>query len=142
MLDKKDHAHPRTPAQYLRLYLTGLAMGAADLVPGVSGGTMAFILGVYENLIDAIKSVNPGALRLLLDRKFGTLLNEHIPLRFLLALGLGILTAILSLATFLSHTINNDIGRVYLFAFFFGLVIASIVAIGAKSAGDPYQWRR
>lgn len=56
-------AHPKTPRQFLRLYLTGFAMGAADIVPGVSGGTMAFILGIYGDLLDAIKSFDSTALR-------------------------------------------------------------------------------
>ncbi|MAS36506.1 MAG: DUF368 domain-containing protein [Anaerolineaceae bacterium] len=131
MLDRKDHSHPKTPLQYLRLFFTGFAMGAADLVPGVSGGTMAFILGIYEDLIDGIKSFNLEAVRLALGLKFGALL-EHVPLRFLIALGLGIGTAILLLASALSATLDDPDGRVLLFAFFFGLVIASIVAIGTK----------
>ena len=61
-----DLSQPQTLMHYLRLVLTGFAMGAADIVPGVSGGTMAFILGVYANLIDAIKSFNIDAIRLLL----------------------------------------------------------------------------
>ena len=47
MIDPKNHHHPKTLRDYLRLFFTGIAMGAADIVPGVSGGTMAFILGVY-----------------------------------------------------------------------------------------------
>ena len=66
MLDRKDHSHPKTALDYLRLYLTGFAMGAADIVPGVSGGTMAFILGVYEDLINGIKSFNLDAIKLAL----------------------------------------------------------------------------
>jgi putative membrane protein len=128
MLDRKDHSHPKTPRDYLRLFLTGFAMGAADLVPGVSGGTMAFILGIYEDLLNAIKSFNFHALRLALGLKFKELL-EHIPLRFLIALGLGIGTAILLLSNALSTTLADPVGRVLLFAFFFGLVIASILAV-------------
>lgn len=131
MLDRKDHSHPRTPLQYLRLFFTGFAMGAADLVPGVSGGTMAFILGIYEDLLNGIKSFNLEAIRLALGLKFRELL-EHIPLRFLIALGLGIGTAILLLASTLSATLDDPDGRVLLFAFFFGLVVASIVSIGVK----------
>lgn len=131
MLDRKDQSHPKTVREYLRLFFTGVAMGAADLVPGVSGGTMAFILGVYEDLIDGIKSFNLDAIKMALSFKIKDLL-EHIPLGFLIALGLGIGTAILALASFLSHTMEDPIGRIYLFAFFFGLVVASILAIGAK----------
>ncbi len=128
---ENDLSKPRTPAQYLRLFLTGFAMGAADIVPGVSGGTMAFILGVYQTLIDAIKSFNVTALRLALRLQISQLL-EHVSLRFLLALGLGLLTAVLLLSSFLSATLDDAAGRVLLFAFFFGLVLASILTIGVK----------
>ena len=136
MLDRKDHSHPKTPLQYLRLFFTGFAMGAADLVPGVSGGTMAFILGIYEDLLNGIKSFNLDAIRLALSLKFKALF-EHIPIRFLIALGLGIGSAILLLASALSHTLEDPAGRVLLFAFFFGLVVASIVAIGVKVKWSP-----
>ena len=126
-----DMSQPRGFAQYLRLFLTGFAMGAADIVPGVSGGTMAFILGVYETLIDAIKSFNVEALRMALKLNFKQLL-AHIPLKFLIALGVGLLTAILLLSSFLSATLDDEGGRVLLFAFFFGLVLASILTIGVK----------
>lgn len=106
-------------------------MGAADIVPGVSGGTMAFILGIYETLINAIKSFNFHALRLVLRLKLAELL-DHISFRFLLALGLGLLTAILLLSGFLSAVMDDEQGRSLLFAFFFGLVLASILTIGLK----------
>ena len=128
---KSDLSRPQTPAQYLRLFLTGFAMGASDIVPGVSGGTMAFILGVYETLISAIKSVNLDALRLALGFKVKELLN-HISFRFLLALGLGLLAAIILLSGFLSAVMDDEGGRALLFAFFFGLVLASILTIGVK----------
>ena len=126
-----DLSQPRTLRQYLRLFLTGFAMGAADIVPGVSGGTMAFILGVYENLIDAIKSFNVDAIRLLLGLRFKALI-EQVSFRFLAALGLGLLSAILLLSSFLSATMDDPNGRIRLFAFFFGLVLASILVVGAK----------
>ncbi|MCC6614780.1 MAG: DUF368 domain-containing protein [Anaerolineae bacterium] len=131
MLDRRDHAHPKTVWQYVRLYLTGFAMGSADLVPGVSGGTMAFILGIYEDLLDAIKSFNPTSIRMILRLKVAEFL-DYVPLRFLIALGLGIGTALLLLSGFLSSTLDDPSGRVLLFAFFFGLVIASIISVGAQ----------
>ena len=73
-----DPAQPRTLTEYLRLTFTGFAMGAADIVPGVSGGTMAFILGVYEQLINAIKSFNLDAIRLLLNLRIGELIGPRI----------------------------------------------------------------
>lgn len=126
----RDLSRPKTPWEYVRLFFSGFAMGAADVVPGVSGGTMAFILGVYETLIDAIKSFNLQALKLALGMKFGELLNEHIPIRFLIALGLGILTAVFTLASILEGALENS--PTYVFAFFAGLILASIIAVGAK----------
>ncbi len=132
MLEQREsHARPRSITEYARLFLTGCAMGASDLVPGVSGGTMAFVLGVYQDLLDGIRSFNLDALRLVLRLRLREL-EQHIPLRFLLALGLGMVTAALSLAGLLSATMDDPTGRVYLFAFFFGLVSASIVAVGAQ----------
>ncbi len=132
MLDKsKSQARPRSIAAYARLFLTGCAMGAADLVPGVSGGTMAFVLGVYQDLLDGIRAVNLKALRLLLRLRLGEL-ERQVPLRFLLALVLGMFAAAFTLAGFLSETLEDSNGRIYLFAFFFGLVLASIVAVGAQ----------
>lgn len=126
-----DISRPRTLKSYLRLYLTGIAMGAADVVPGVSGGTMAFILGVYTALIDAIKAFDVTALKLLSKLKFVEVF-DHVRLPFLVALGLGILTAIFSLAGALSSIMGDEIGRQYLFAFFFGLVLASVISVGTK----------
>ncbi len=131
MLDRRDHSHPKTIGHYLRLFFTGFAMGSADIVPGVSGGTMAFILGIYEDLLNAIKSFNPTSLGLLLRAKVGEFFR-YVPFTFLIAVGLGILTAILLLSGFLSQTLADPNGRVLLFAFFFGLVIASIVSVGAQ----------
>lgn len=124
----------RTPLQYLRLYFTGVAMGIADLIPGVSGGTMAFILGIYEELINAIKSFNIQALKLALGRKFGALL-DHIPWRFLLVLGAGLGSAVFGLAHLMAFLLENE--RVYLFAFFFGLILASIFAVSAHVRWAP-----
>ncbi len=131
----KDLSNPRSASDYLRLILTGFAMGAADIVPGVSGGTMAFILGVYVNLVSAIKSFNLDALRLLSAGRIRDLL-DHISFRFLAALGIGLLLAVLSLAGFLSGMMDDPEGRVLLFAFFFGLVLASILSIGVKVKWD------
>ncbi|RMF79586.1 MAG: DUF368 domain-containing protein [Chloroflexi bacterium] len=120
---------PQTRREYLRLFFTGMAMGAADIVPGVSGGTMAFILGVYEALINGIKSFDVDVIRLLLKFKIREAL-EHIPLRFLIALGLGIATSVITLARGLDYLLDNE--PIFLFAFFFGLVLASIIAISTR----------
>ncbi len=123
----QDFSHPKTPLEYLRIYLTGFAMGCADIVPGVSGGTIAFISGIYETLINAIKSFNFTAIRKVLKFDIGGFI-DHTALRFLITLALGIGTAILLLANLLSDLLENQ--PTYIFAFFAGLIIASILAIG------------
>lgn len=128
-MEHRDFSHPKTPAEYLRLFLTGFAMGSADIVPGVSGGTIAFISGVYETLLNAIKSFDLTALRLGLKFDIKGLLN-HIPWQFLLALGLGIGVAVLTLSSILENLLETQ--PTYVFAFFGGLIIASVVAIGFK----------
>jgi putative membrane protein len=129
-----DLGNPRTPQQYLRLFLTGFAMGAADIVPGVSGGTMAFVLGIYNTLLNAIKSFNLTAIRLAAGLKFKELI-AHVSLTFLIAVALGIGTAIITLSNLLGNALENT--PTFVFAFFGGLVIASIVAVGAKLRMTP-----
>ncbi len=121
--------HPRTPKDYARLFFTGAAMGTADPIPGVSGGTMAFILGVYEDLLKAIKSINLDLLKLLARFNIKAAL-DHVPWQFLLTLFLGIGTAFILLANVITYLLDNQ--RELLFAFFFGLILASILAIGAR----------
>ncbi|MFQ3646237.1 MAG: DUF368 domain-containing protein [Anaerolineae bacterium] len=128
-MNQKDLGHPRTPAEYARIYLTGFAMGSADIVPGVSGGTIAFIAGIYATLLNAIKSFDVEAIRLGVGLKFRELF-EHIPVRFLITLLLGIGTAILLLANALGQALED--APTFVFAFFGGLIVASIVAILPK----------
>ena len=112
---------------YVKLSLCGFTMGAADVVPGVSGGTMAFILGIYEELINSIRIIAaPHVIRLLLSFKIKEALSI-IPWKFLIALGTGILIAILTLAKFLKYMLENH--PVLLWAFFFGLVLASVITV-------------
>ena len=111
----------RTLAGYIKLWSCGFAMGAADVVPGVSGGTMAFILGIYEELINSIRSIsNPNVFKLLLKLKIKEVLTI-IPWKFLTTLGCGIIFAILSLAKFLKIMLENH--PVLVWAFFLGLVL-------------------
>lgn len=114
------------PKSKLAVAAVGVAMGAADVVPGVSGGTMAFILGVYDPLLNAIKSINLEFLGMVLRGRFVAAF-KHINGGFLLALGSGILVALLSLAHLISWLL--EFHPVPLFAFFFGLVLASIIAV-------------
>ncbi len=130
----EDLSRPKTPLEYFRLFFSGFAMGSADIVPGVSGGTMAFILGIYETLINAIKSFNLTAMQIALKFDVQKLL-DYIPFRFLIALGLGILAAIFMLSSLLHDLLNEQ--PTFLFAFFAGLIVASIVAIGVKVQWTP-----
>lgn len=120
----------RTPADYVGLIARGFSMGAADVVPGVSGGTMAFILGIYEELIDSIRAIlNPAAIKLFLGFRFKAALGI-LPWKFLTALGAGILLAIFSLARFLEWMLITH--PALLWSFFFGLVIASIFTVSKR----------
>ena len=127
--DQSPLLHPRGVRQYLRLYGSGIAVGAADLVPGVSGGTMALILGIYRALLEAIKSVNLRNLRMFASGRIRQLLSDF-PWRFLLALGLGLITAVLLLANLLGELLENR--PTFLYAAFAGMIVASILAIAAR----------
>lgn len=125
---------PRTGRDYAYFAFSGGMMGAADVVPGVSGGTMAFILGVYEELIHTIKSFNVDLIRLLLRGQIRAAM-EHVNWKFILSLGGGLGVTILSLARLISWLLEHH--DVPLYAFFFGLVLASIVAISAHVHWKP-----
>ncbi len=102
-------------------------MGAADIVPGVSGGTIAFITGIYEELILSLKSINAVAVRKLF--KEGILSAwQHINGNFLVVLFSGILVSLLSLAKVLSYLLENQ--PILVWSFFFGLIVASALLIG------------
>ncbi|MBE0409843.1 MAG: DUF368 domain-containing protein [Anaerolineales bacterium] len=107
----------------------GYIMGAADVVPGVSGGTMAFILGVYEELLDAIRAVDLKFIRLMLTFRFREALDDF-PWRFVLAIVAGIFTAILTLAKSLSWALENHPTLVW--SFFFGLVLSSVFVVRTR----------
>ncbi len=107
----------------------GMAMGAADVVPGVSGGTIAFITGIYETFINALKSFNLTALKIL--QKKGLLaLWKHVNGEFLLFLLAGVFISILSLAKGISWILEHH--PVLIWSFFFGLIIASAISVGKK----------
>ena len=108
------------------IFLRGMLMGAADIVPGVSGGTMAFITGIYDTLLGSIRAVDLEFLQkvLKLDIRGAW---EHVNGGFLLALLLGIATSIFSLARLISWILQNH--PVPLWAFFFGLILASALVL-------------
>jgi len=115
----------------------GFIMGASDIVPGVSGGTMALILGIYEKLIYSIRSLlDKNNLWLVLRFKFKDFLFK-VPLKFLLSLGIGILLAIFTLSSPLIWLLQNK--PIYLWAFFFGLVSASIFFVRKKVKKWPLK---
>lgn len=112
----------RSLIQYLGIMIRGMAMGAADVIPGVSGGTIAFITGIYEELIDSLSNINLKALK--------TLKNDglkafwlHVNGNFFVALFLGIGISVFSLAKLVTFLLENH--PVLLWSFFFGLVLAS-----------------
>lgn len=104
----------------------GMCMGAADVIPGVSGGTIAFIMGIYQELIDSIKSFNSDAVKLLFAGKFKELWR-HVNGTFLLSLLIGILISVFSLARIMTYLL--EFHPIQLWSFFFGLILASAIYI-------------
>ena len=123
-------------SRYIILALKGCAMGMADVVPGVSGGTIAFISGIYEELLDSIRSVNATALKLLLKFRLAEFWR-HINGRFLLPVLLGIAIAIFSLARLMTYLLVNH--PIAIWSFFFGLIVASALLV-ARQIGR-WDWR-
>jgi len=114
---------------YIIIGFKGMAMGAADVVPGVSGGTIAFISGIYEELLGSISNVN---LKL-----FNTLKKEGLKVawkqvngNFLLSLFLGIFISVVTLAKAIKYLLENE--PILLWSFFFGLVLASIIYVAKQ----------
>lgn len=107
---------------YAVLTLKGMAMGAADVVPGVSGGTIAFIAGIYDEVINSIKSINMHSLKLLFTGKIAAFWKA-VNGNFLFALLLGIAISVFSLAKLITYLLLNE--PVLVWSFFFGLVLAS-----------------
>lgn len=108
----------------LYLYLCGFCMGAADLVPGISGGTIAFILGFYPSLIKALKSFNLEAFKLLFTGQWRAFLQKT-EWRFLATLISGIVTAFAVLSGSIHFVLEHETYRSYLYAAFLGLILAS-----------------
>ncbi len=121
---------------YAVLTLKGMAMGAADVVPGVSGGTIAFIAGIYDELINSIKSINMHSLKLLFTGNlagFWKTVNGN----FLFALLLGIAISVFSLAKLITYLLVNE--PVLVWSFFFGLVLASTWFVSKDIKG--WNWK-
>ncbi len=104
-------------------------MGAADVVPGVSGGTIAFISGIYEELIDSISKVNLNTLKLWKKEGFSSMWKE-LNGNFLISLAIGIGLSIITLAKLIRHLLETQ--PIMIWSFFFGLVLASIIYVARQ----------
>ncbi|KAB1189260.1 MULTISPECIES: DUF368 domain-containing protein [Haloferax] len=129
---------------WLVLYLKGVCMGAADAVPGVSGGTIALVTGIYERLISAVTAINPDRIQRILGGVFPGRRSDaiaalrEIDVGFLVVLGAGIATAIITVTRVLTVAIDQQ--PVPTFGFFFGLIAASAVVLYAQvSLDSPRQ---
>lgn len=114
---------------YVIITLKGMAMGAADVVPGVSGGTIAFISGIYEELLQTISNVNLKLIKTLRKNGFKAAWNQANG-NFIAALFLGIFISVVSLAKGLKWMLENE--PIALWSFFFGLVLASVIYVGKQ----------
>ncbi|MDN5216230.1 DUF368 domain-containing protein [Fulvivirgaceae bacterium BMA12] len=119
---------------YILLFLKGIGMGGADVVPGVSGGTIAFITGIYEELLNSIKSVDLEAIKLLSKFKWKAFW-EKINGRFLVTLIGGIAVSLLTLSKLIGFLLANY--PIQLWSFFFGLVIISSILV----AREIKEWK-
>jgi putative membrane protein len=128
---------PKTVKDWVRLFLFGICIGAADLVPGISGGTMALILGVYEDFIKSICTLDHKAFHSLIQMRWHQLLSL-IAWQFLAALLLGMGLAIFMLAPLFHFLLNNPEYRSDFLALFAGLIISSSYYVSTKIP----QWRQ
>jgi putative membrane protein len=119
----------RSPLDYLILALKGMAMGAADVVPGVSGGTIAFISGIYEELIATLNTINFSLLKQLKSEGFKSVWKKANG-SFLVALLSGVFVSVISLAKGVEWLLEHH--PILLWSFFFGFVFASILYVGKQ----------
>lgn len=118
-----DNTKSRSLSDYFVITLKGIAMGAADVVPGVSGGTIAFISGIYQELIGSISRINIESLRILKNQGIGSFW-KYINGNFFVALLSGILISILSLSKLVVYLLDTQ--PILVWSFFFGLMLCSI----------------
>jgi len=123
----------RTLKDYLLLYVKGISMGAADVIPGVSGGTVAFITGIYEELINSIKAIDLNAVRLLLSFQIAAFWKK-VNGSFLICILGGIVTSLLSLSKLMTYLLTYH--PISIWSFFFGLILVSSPLI----LRDIKQW--
>ncbi len=114
----------------------GIGNGTANVIPGVSGGTIALLTGIFERLIDSLKSFNLTAIKLLFSGKFKEF-AKYTDLIFLCSVGCGVLTAILSVARIFDYLFEHH--PIYLWSFFFGLILTSIYYVGITI--EKWDWK-
>lgn len=119
----------RNFTDYLIIGAKGMGMGAADVIPGVSGGTIAFISGIYEELVNSIKSINASLFKTLFSKGIAAAWKQ-VNGTFLISVLTGILLSIFSLAKLISWLLTNH--QMLVWAFFFGLIIGSAIFVGKK----------
>jgi len=120
---KQQDSAKRTMRDYILLLVKGMSMGAADVVPGVSGGTIAFITGIYDELLHSLKQIGPSALQVLLKQGFSAAW-QFINGNFLLTVFGGILISLKTFAALISYCLQEY--PLLVWAFFTGLIMASV----------------
>lgn len=111
------------------LFLKGMAMGVANVIPGVSGGTIALITEIYEDLIHSLKSIDTHALKLILNFKVKEFI-EYTNFYFLLSIFGGSIVSVFSIASLFKYLFEHY--PIFIWAFFFGLILASIYFVGKR----------
>ena len=118
------------------LLLKGMAMGFSDLIPGISGGTIALLLGIYEKFIKSLKSINHSTLIYLLRLDFKKL-NAQLNFNFILPVFVGILISIFLFSSLISYLLINH--KILLFSFFFGLIFFSSLKLIASLKPNSFE---
>jgi putative membrane protein len=129
-----EGAGPRGTLGWLAVAVRGMAMGIAELVPGVSGGTIAFVTGIYDELIRSLAGLGPASLGVLRRHGFAAFWQGH-NLSFLTVLALGMMLAVVIFAQLMEYLLDHLPTLVW--AFFFGLIAASVVHIGRQLPRRP-----
>jgi putative membrane protein len=122
--------------QFIANFFKGIGIGSANVIPGVSGGTIALITGIFERLINALKSCNLTAIKLFFTGKFKEF-AQHIDLWFLASVGAGVVVAILSIARLFEFLFAEY--PIYLWSFFFGMILVSIYYVGKTI--EKFNWK-
>ena len=116
---------------YFILLIKGMSMGIANVIPGVSGGTIALITGIYEDLINSLKSFDTKSLKLITSLDVSGFI-KHTNLYFLIAVFGGSIASVFSIASLFKYLLEDEKKEILVWAFFFGLIIASIYFIGKR----------